>query len=115
MLWITVVLQDLGDNVLDGSVHPGVHVHACGFKAQIKSFSFFLRIRLGHLIISHADNLRMCYITECNNFCLGGTMGNQKTMKTVERLKDEESFEGDVIAKSQLSFDIADSLAASKT
>ena len=102
------VLQDLWATVLDGSVDPDVHARVCGVKSQMESFNFFLGIRLGQLVLNHADNLSAT-LQKSSISASEGQHVAKLMLETMEKLRNEESFQlfWDSTIKLQASFGIA--------
>ena len=50
-------LKNLWDWCLSEYGEPDIKARVIGIKTQMKSFNFIFGIRLGHLVLSHSDNL----------------------------------------------------------
>ena len=103
------VLQELWSSVLDGSVDPDVRARVCGVKAQMESFNYYFGIRLGQLVLNHADNLSAT-LQRSSISASEGQHVAQLSVEAMEKLRNEDSFQlfWDSTIKLHASFDIAD-------
>ena len=103
------VLQELWMSVLDGNLETDIRARVCGVKSQMESFNFFFGICLGQLVLNHGDNLSAAL----QNASISASEGQRVahlTVKTLERLRSDESFQlfWDTTMKKHSSFDISD-------
>eukprot|EP00117_Sycon_ciliatum_P012838 scpid52838/ scgid13749/ Zinc finger MYM-type protein 1 len=86
-----LVLQELWDEVLAGSVDPDVRARVIGVKAQMETFNFFFGISLARLVLAHGDNLSVSLQSSTMSAAEAQKIA-RLTVDTITKMRTENSF-----------------------
>ena len=86
-----LVLQELWDEVLAGSVDPDVRARVIGVKAQMETFNFFFGISLARLVLAHGDNLSVSLQSSTMSAAEAQKIAHL-TVNTITKMRTENSF-----------------------
>ena len=86
-----LVLQELWDEVLAGSVDPDVRARVIGAKAQMETFNSFFGISLARLVLAHGDNLSVSLQNSTMSAAEAQKIA-RLTVDTITKMRPENSF-----------------------